>query len=114
MKKILLVLLLTLQFANISAYTASVDECGKSDGITASGAKAKPHHTIACDHLPFGTTVFIDGLPYVVEDRFGGGYTDRLDIYMETKEEAFEFGRQWKIVEILEEPKLDVKSLDEL
>lgn len=86
-----------------TAYTASVDECGKADGITASGTLCQQRRTIACDHLPFGTKVKIDGHIYTVEDRFGGGYTDRIDIYMETKEEAFRFGRQPKIIEIVKE-----------
>lgn len=99
----LLALVISYQLCNVSAYTASADECGKSDGITASGAKVKAEHTIASDHLPFGTIVMIDGESYVVEDRFNGGYTDRIDIYMKTKKEAFAFGRQWKIVQILRE-----------
>ena len=32
---------------NASAYTAAADECGKSDGITASGAKVKKNETIS-------------------------------------------------------------------
>lgn len=114
MNKFILTLLLTFQLVNVSAYTSAADECRKNDGITASGKMVKANHTIACDYLPFGTKVLIDGKQYTVEDRFGGGYTNRIDIYMQTKKECFEFGLQWKIVEILEEPKLDVKSLDEL
>ena len=40
-----------------TAYTASVDECGKADAITASGTHCQQGRTIACDHLPFGTKV---------------------------------------------------------
>lgn len=90
-----------------TAYTASVDDCGKADGITASGTFCKQGRTIACDHLPFGTKVKIDGHIYTVEDRFGGGYKDRIDIYMETKEEAFRFGRQPKIIEVIKEENID-------
>lgn len=84
----------------ITAYTASLEECGKTDGITASGVLARPKHTIAADHLPFGTKVVIDGHTYTVEDRFGGGYTNKIDIYMDNKDEAWEFGKQRKIVHI--------------
>ena len=86
---------------NVSAYTASVRECGKSDGITASGVKATEGRTVAADHLPFGTIVRINGQEYIVEDRFGGGYADRLDIYMEHEADAWHFGRQYLEVEIV-------------
>ena len=87
-------------FANISAYTADSDECGKNDGITASGVVAQSHHTVAMDGVPFGTVVEIEGQTYIVEDRFGGGYTDRIDIFMDTKAEAFQWGRRWLEVKI--------------
>lgn len=38
----------------VTAYTASYEECGKTDGITASGVKATEGRTIACDFLAFG------------------------------------------------------------
>lgn len=86
-----------------TAYTASFDECGKTDGITASGRLATPHRTVACDDLPFGTRIRIDGKEYVVEDRFGGNYKNKIDIFMETKEEAYQFGRQYKFIEVIKE-----------
>lgn len=90
-----------VQTMEVSAYTASSDECGgDSEGITASGEVAVPYYTCAADHLPFGTVVIVDGHEWVVMDRFGGGYTDRLDLHMATKDECFEFGRQVKEVTI--------------
>ncbi len=63
---------------NASAYTAAADECGKSDGITASGKKVQEHHTLACPRgYAFGTKIHI-----------------KFDIYMKTKAEAFAFGRR--------------------
>ena len=81
---------------NASAYTASADECGKSDGITASGNKVKEHHTIACPkEYKFGTKIHIEGMgTFTCEDRGGAIKENRFDIYMETKQEAFAFGRQ--------------------
>ena len=88
----------------MSAYTADADECGGNDGITASGAQATAGHTIAMDDgVPFGTVVEIEGHRYVVEDRFGGGYTNRIDIFMDTKAEAFQWGRRWLDVKIYEQ-----------
>lgn len=88
--------------ANVSWYTASDDECGKSDGITASGEQAVAGITVAADDLPLGTRVRINGHEYIVHDRFGGGYTGRIDIFCESKEEAFANGRQMLEVEVLE------------
>lgn len=85
---------------NISAYTAHSDETGRGDGLTASGRYAQAWRTIAMDDIPFGTRVEIDGHMYIVEDRFGGGYTNRIDIYMDTKSEAFQWGRRHLKVKI--------------
>ena len=81
---------------NASAYTAAADECGKSDGITASGLKVKEKRTLACPRAyPFGTKVKIDGYgTYTCEDRGGAIKGNHFDIYMKTKKEAFAFGRR--------------------
>lgn len=84
-----------------TAYTAAFDECGKTDGITACGQPAIQGVTVACDGLPFGTEVVIDGHTYIIQDRFGGNYgKSKIDIYMYKKEDALKFGRQVKIVEV--------------
>ena len=89
-----------------TAYTAAFDECGKTDGITACGQPAIQGVTVACDGLPFGTEVVIDGHTYMVQDRFGGNYgKSKIDIYMDEKEDAFKFGRQVKIVEVKDNAK---------
>ena len=81
--------------AEVSAYTASDDECGKSDGITASGTHVQQGRTIAAPSwIPFGTTVVINGVSYVCEDRGGFICDNRLDIYMDSREDAMEFGRK--------------------
>lgn len=84
-----------------SSYTASFEECGKADAITASGLPAIEGITVASDHLPFGCLVEIDGHTYMVQDRLGGGYTDKIDIYVEDKEQALQYGVQSKEVKIL-------------
>jgi 3D (Asp-Asp-Asp) domain-containing protein len=81
---------------NASAYTAAADECGKSDGITSSGVKVKEDQTLACPpNFPFGTKIKIEGMGVrVCEDRGGAIKGNHIDIYMETKAEAFQFGRR--------------------
>ena len=49
----------------------------------------------AADHLPFGSRVYLpDGTVVVIRDRFGGGYSDRLDLFMATEDESWKFGRK--------------------
>jgi len=88
---------------NASAYTAAANECGKSDGITASGLKVKENHTIACPpQFPLGTKMKIDGYgTFVCEDRGGAIKANHVDIYMQTKVQAFAFGRKNLLAEIV-------------
>lgn len=90
-----------------TAYTASFAECGKTDGITASGTKVTQGRTIAADDLPFGTQLVIDGHTYTVEDCFGAGHKNRIDIYMDDRTDAINFGRQVKVAQVI--PKEDYK-----
>ncbi|TXH07071.1 MAG: hypothetical protein E6Q06_04060 [Candidatus Moraniibacteriota bacterium] len=89
---------------NASAYTAAADECGKDDGITASGLKVTENRTLACPpNFPFGAKIAIDGMGvYRCEDRGGAIKGNKIDIYMETKGEAFAFGRQHLEAEIVD------------
>ena len=68
-------------------YCACVSCTGSTRGITASGKKvyngmSDPHY-IACNWLPFGSVVSVDGVNYTVVDRGGSGLsaTGRIDIY---------------------------------
>lgn len=88
---------------NASAYTAAADECGKSDGITASGLMVREKETIACPpQFPFGTKLKIEGMgTYMCQDRGGAIKGNHIDIYMETKKEAFAFGRRNLLAEVV-------------
>ncbi|KKP92850.1 MAG: Conserved protein YuiC [Candidatus Moranbacteria bacterium GW2011_GWD2_36_12] len=89
---------------NASAYTASADECDNDLGITASGIKVKKKRTIACPpEFPFGAKLSIEGYgTFVCEDRGGAIKGNHIDIYMETKSEAFAFGRRNLIAQVVE------------
>lgn len=78
----------------ITAYCGCASCCGKSDGITASGTKAKEGRTIAADTsvLPFGTKVVIDGKTYTVEDRGGAINGKKIDIYFDSHSDALKWG----------------------
>lgn len=88
---------------NASAYTAAADECGKSDGVTASGLRVAENRTLACPpQYPFGAKINIEGYgTYRCEDRGGAIKGNRFDIYMETKREAFAFGRRHLVAEVV-------------
>lgn len=82
----------------LTAYCACYECCGKTDGITASGVRAKEGVTIAADTtiLPFGTEVIIDGNTYIVQDRGGAIKGNRIDVYFDDHNEANQFGVQYK------------------
>lgn len=88
---------------NASAYTAAADECGKSDGITASGVLVKENRTLACPkQFPLGVKIRIEGFgTFVCEDRGGAIKNNHFDIYMQTKKEAFAFGRRNLMAEVV-------------
>jgi len=62
--------------------------------LTAIGTVPVEGITIASDDLPIGTKVTIYGHEYIVEDRLGGGYIGRIDIFMNKYEDAIRFGRR--------------------
>ena len=80
-----------------TAYCPCEKCCGKSDGITATGVKAKANHTVAADPkiLPYGTEILCGMGEFVVED-CGGALKgkNRIDFFFDTHEEALKFGRQ--------------------
>lgn len=87
-KKAAFLLLVFWQMLNCSAYT-------HSGNPTASGVMPAVGHC-AADHLPFGSKVTLpDGRVLTITDRFGGNYDNRLDIFMASEQECWQFGRQW-------------------
>ena len=87
---------------NTSAYCSCMSCCGKTNGITASGAKASSWYTLAAGKgIPIGTIVYIPALSntpnggwFVVQDRGGAISNNRIDIYMNSHGEAINFGRR--------------------
>lgn len=68
--------------------------CNDGESLyTASGQAPIPYYTIAADEsMPFGTKLVIDGKEYEVMDRGGAITTGRLDIAVQTHDEALEKG----------------------
>lgn len=87
----------------VTAYCSCAKCCGKTNGITASGTKATANHTIAAPSIfAFGTKVKINGTVYVVEDRGGAIQGNRIDIYMNSHQEALAWGVRYLELEVLE------------
>lgn len=83
------------------AYQMQAEVSAYADHGTMANGEWTHDGAIASDDLPFGTRVVINGRTYVVKDRFGGGYSNAIDIWMPSYEDAIEFGRQYITVEVL-------------
>jgi 3D (Asp-Asp-Asp) domain-containing protein len=86
-----------------TAYTKSIEE-GTHRGITKSGTQVS-RGTVAVDPrvIPLGTKLYVENYGYAVALDTGGAIKEnRIDLYMETKDEAFEFGRKEVRVWIIE------------
>lgn len=71
----------------LTAYIATGNPC-------ASGVYPTVGRTVACNSIPLGTTVYIEGYgTYVVEDTggMGGGV---IDVFVGSYDEAIQFGRR--------------------
>lgn len=91
-------------WANVSAYCSCTKCCGKTNGITASGAKATANHTIAAPSTyKFGTKIEIAGMGiYTVEDRGGAITGNKIDVYFNSHSEALQFGRRNLQIRVVE------------
>ena len=67
------------------------NKCSSGTGITASGTYATVGRTVACNSLPFGTKIMINGNVYTVEDTGGMG-NSTIDIFVGSHQEALNKG----------------------
>ncbi|WP_144482269.1 3D domain-containing protein [Bacillus pumilus] len=96
------------QTYEVTAYTNGPESTGKSAGdpdygVTASGARTKTGHTIACPpSMAFGTRLNIEGIGVrTCEDRGGAITEGHIDLYVAGVAEAQVFGRQRLKAEII-------------
>ena len=77
-----------------TAYCPGPCCCGEyASGYTASGTLATEGRTVACNSLPFGTQIYIEGYGYyIVEDTGWSPYDPWLDIFFESHDAALAFG----------------------
>lgn len=87
----------------LTAYCPCAKCCGEwADGITYTLTEATPGRTVAVDPdvIPLGSTVYIDGSPYVAEDIGGAIQGNRIDVFFPDHQTALQFGVQYAEVEI--------------
>lgn len=95
-----------------SAYNSEVAQCDDTPFITASGTHVRPG-VIAANFLPIGTKVKITAINghaiadqslldrvYTVEDRMNARYDKRIDIWMEERSDAIQFGVRTIAIEV--------------
>lgn len=74
----------------LTAYCNCARCCGTAGNATASGVMPTSNHTVAMGGIEFGTKLLINGTVYTVEDR--GTPYGHVDIFMDSHEEALQFG----------------------
>jgi len=89
----------------VTAYSSTVDQTDDSPFISANGTHVYDG-MIACNFLPFGAKVrfpeYSGDKIYVVEDRMAKKNSHKIDIWMETRAAALQFGVRTLLVEVLE------------
>lgn len=87
-----------------TAYSSTPDQTDDSPFTMANGKRVHDG-AVAANFLPFGTKVRFPELygdkVFTVEDRMHRRFSDRVDIWMETRSEAIRFGIQDATMEIL-------------
>jgi 3D (Asp-Asp-Asp) domain-containing protein len=86
----------------VTAYCHCRKCCGKTNGITASGARVRLGSVAASSSIPFGTKLHIPGYgEAIVLDRGGDIKGTRIDVYFPTHKEALRWGRKRLTITIL-------------
>ena len=91
-------------FVTATAYSSTEDQTDSSPFTMASGKRVYDG-AIAANFLPMGTKVMLPETHgrkvFTVEDRTHRRFSDRIDIWMETREEALQFGIKRIAIQIL-------------
>lgn len=88
------------KLATVTAYSKT-ETCPDRRCITASGTFATPGTTVACPRsIKLRTKVEIDGHVYTCLDRTAVKFDGRFDIFMNSYQDAVDFGKQQLTVKI--------------
>jgi len=87
-----------------TAYTSAPEETDDTPFTTASGSRTRDG-VLATNFLPFGTKVRIPEYDpdkvFTVEDRMHPRKVGFVDLWMETKQDAFNFGKRRIMIEVI-------------
>lgn len=83
-------------FAEVTAYSSTVDQTDNDPFITASGERVRKGGIACPNWLEFGDRVEIEGKEYECNDVMNKRYRDGkyFDIWFESRQQALNFGRQ--------------------
>ena len=91
---------------SLTGYSSTTDQTNSEPFITASGEWVRDG-IVATNSLPFGTKIRVPQLfgdkIFTVQDRMNSRYTDRVDIWFPSRQQARNFGLKYATIEILEE-----------
>jgi 3D (Asp-Asp-Asp) domain-containing protein len=92
-----------VRYVVATAYSSTPDQCDSTPFITAHNTSVRDG-IIAANFLPFHAKVKIPEIfgnkVFEVEDRMNKKYSDRIDVWMETREDAIHFGAKFVKIEI--------------
>ena len=78
----------------VTAYSSDPNETDDTPFLTAAQTPVRTG-VIACPrYIEFGSEIIIDGETYICEDRMNLKHPHRFDIWMESKEEALNWGKK--------------------
>ena len=93
------------KYVVVTAYSSTVDQCDSTPFITANGTRVHDG-IIAANFLKFKTKIrfpdYSGDKIYTVEDRMHPRFSNRADIWMETRSQALQFGKRRIKIEVLE------------
>ena len=92
-----------IRYVVVTAYSSTIDQCDDTPFITANG-KTVYDGLVAANFLQFGSEVrfpeHFGNKIFTVNDRMNKKYSDRIDVWMPTREQAIRFGTRYLKVEI--------------
>lgn len=94
------------KFVSATAYSSTIDQTDGNPFVAASGKRVHDG-MVAANFLKFGTKLRIPEhygeKIFIIEDRMNKRFFERIDIWMNTREEAIKFGVKKVKIEILED-----------
>lgn len=94
-------------YVTVTAYSSTPDQTDSTPCITANGynvCEGGQENVVAANFLPFGTVVkmpeYFGDQTFTVQDRMNKRYTERVDVWMKSREAAKQFGVRTLKVEV--------------